>query len=111
MGINNGAVDGATVEEVTAALKKVNRTPGLKIKTGTQALVRIYQSPGHSIARQALEKEFGALDLHFGWLCRRVAELLGDDEPEAFALTDINKGMITLKPSVVAALKASGLKH
>lgn len=104
-------VDRASIKDITAAIKKVNATPGLRITTGMQALVRIYQSPGHTISRKALEEEFGAMDLHFGWFCRRVAELLGDRDPAPLALTDDVSGSLILKPSVVAALKASGLKH
>jgi hypothetical protein len=51
----------------------------------------------------------GVLDLHFGWFCRRVAEELGVEEPDALALVDYwtdaeGRQMLTLKPSVVLAL-------
>jgi hypothetical protein len=104
-------VNRASIEDITSAIKKVNSTPGLRITTGMQALVRVYQSPRHAISRKALEDEFGAMDLHFGWFCRRVAELLGDRDPSPLALTDDVSGSLVLKPSVVAALEASGLKH
>lgn len=62
-----------------------------------------------------MEQQFGAFDLHFGWLCRRVAELLGSNDPDALALVDYSKTddgtqLLTLKPAVVAAL-ALGQKH
>ena len=53
-----------------------------------------------------------ALDLHFGWFCRHVAEQLGTSDPDALALVDyIDAGegrqILTLKPSVVTTLNVA----
>lgn len=102
-------VDKSTTAEVTAAIKRVNQTPGLRIKPGTEALWALYKAPNHTLPRQVIDSTFGAFDLHFGWFCRRVAEELGVEEPDTLALVDRSQAedgseLLTLKPSVVAAL-------
>ena len=104
-------VDASDPRRIAAAIKKVKQTPGLRIRTGSETLWRVYQSPGHTLSRAELEKDFGALDLHFGWFCRRVAEELGAEDPDTFALVDSTSGpdrrqRFTLRPSVVAAFGA-----
>jgi len=100
-------VDTAAPANIAKAIKKVNQTPGLRIKTGAEALWALYKAPNHSLSRIDLDEKFGALDLHFGWFCRRVAEELGANEPNSFALVDCseNNQILTLKPSVVAAMQ------
>jgi hypothetical protein len=103
-------VDASEPAAIAKAIKLVNQTPGLRIRTGAEALWRIFKAPGHTLARSELEKEFGALDLHFGWFCRRVAEELGVDDPDTFALCDSSKDedgdqLLTLKHSVVVAFQ------
>jgi hypothetical protein len=63
--------------------------------------------------RSAIEKNYGAFDLHFGWFCCRVAEELGAKERDALALVDYSTDqngaqVLTLKPAVVAAMKRFG---
>jgi hypothetical protein len=101
-------IDSSEPAAIARAIKKVNQTPGLRIKPGADALWRLLKAPEHALSRSDLEKEFGALDLHFGWFCRRVAEELGVSNPDTFALVDSSKSadgdqILTLKPSVVAA--------
>jgi hypothetical protein len=68
--------------------------------------------------RSAIDAREGVLNLHFGWicqlcqLCQRVAEELGDQIPEALARVSYSENengqqVLTLKPSVVAALTPS----
>ncbi len=69
----------------------------------------IFKAADYTLSRSQLEAKFGALDLHFGWFCRRVAEELGDVETDSFALCNSAKDaageqILTLKRSVVAAL-------
>jgi hypothetical protein len=61
--------------------------------------------------RAELELEFGMLENHFGLYCRRVAEELGAHDPDALALVNASQGkhgfeVLTLKPSVVTAIKS-----
>jgi hypothetical protein len=111
MGHNKTVVDASAPAAITAAIMEVKSTPGLRIQPGIDALWKIFQAANHSMPRAELEKQFGALDLHFGWFCRRVAEQLGANEPDAFALvdhsTDANgDAVLTLKPAVVSAMVA-----
>jgi hypothetical protein len=110
MGTQTTIVDKASSTAIAAAIKKVNQTPGLRIRTGAEALWTLFRAPNHSMARGELDKRFGAFDLHFGWFCRRVAEELGVSEPDALALVDYSNGkgatqVLTLKSSVVAAMQ------
>lgn len=74
------------------------------------ALWLICRAPGHQMLEDELsEKIGGGLTLHFGWLCRRVAEELGDPDPDAFALVDYKsdetgRRILSVKPSVLAAM-------
>lgn len=107
MGHETTVVDFASPDAVAAAIKKVNQTPGLRIEPGINALWTIHKAG--KIRRTDLEKQFGALDLHFGWFCRRVAEELGANEPDALALVDYlddaeGYQVLSLKPSIAAAL-------
>jgi hypothetical protein len=109
MGYEITIIDTSAPEAIAKAIQEVNRTPGLRIEPGIKALWALYRAPGHQLARSELEKSFGALDLHFGWFCRRVAERLGANEPDAFALVDYaadeaGEKVLRLKASVVAAL-------
>ncbi len=104
-------VDDAPPVMIAQAIKTVNNTPGLRIKTGLEALWVIYKAPQHQIDRSHLQEKFGAFNAHFGWFCRRVAEQVGDTEPGEFALVDQSTGaegqtIFTLKPSVVLAMTA-----
>jgi hypothetical protein len=101
-------VDAASPDAIARAIKRVNQTPGFRIKPGAGALWALFNAPDHTLSRVALKKEFGALDLHFGWFCRRVAEELGIDDPPPFALAnstvDADGQRLTLKPAVVSAM-------
>jgi hypothetical protein len=90
-------------------LKRSIKPPGLRIKTGADALWKLYLAPNHRLPRLTLEQDFGALDLHFGWFCRRVAEELGANHPDVLALVDYSEDtagaqILTLKPSVDSAM-------
>jgi len=102
-------VDDSSPATIRAAIRRVNQTPGLRIRPGTRALWRIFKAPGHSLSLAELEPEFKALALHFGWFCRRVAEELGEENPREFSLTNKSRDhngilVLTLKPSVVIAM-------
>lgn len=105
-------VDSSSPERVGRAIKKVNQTPGLRIKSGADPLWALYKAPEHTLRRVELEAKFGAFDLHFGWFCRRVAEELGANKPDVLALVDYavdehGKQILTLKPAVVAGMDAA----
>jgi hypothetical protein len=107
MGHETTVVDFASPEAVAAAIKKVNQTPGLRIEPGINALWTIHKAG--QIRRKDLEKQYGAFDLHFGWFCRRVAEELGANDPDALALVDYSTDdegyqVLSLKASIAAAL-------
>lgn len=109
-------VDTSPPEAIIAAINTVNRTKGLRMKPGIEALWALHKAEGHSLPRHVMEQNFGALDLHFGWFCRRVAESLGASHPDVFALVDYSKGtdgsqILTLKASVVAALSTAAMKR
>jgi hypothetical protein len=103
-------VDASSWVQIAKAIQKVNQSPGPRTRNGADALWKLYQAPNHTLARADLEKEFGALDLHFGWFCRRVAEELGANNPDALTLVNSSQDengsqSFTLKSSVVAAIK------
>ncbi len=109
MGHGITVVDSSSPIAIAEAIKRVNRTPGLRIQPGIDALWMIFKAPHNTIKRAALEAKLGALDLHFGWFCRRVAEELGVNNPDALALVDYatdddGDQVLTLKPAVVAAM-------
>src|ERR1700730_9792615 len=103
-------VDGNSFALISRAIQKVNQAPGPRFRIGANALWKLYQAPNHTLARADLEREFGALDLHFGWFCRRVAEELGANNPDALTLVNCSQEengsqSFTLKSSVVTAIK------
>lgn len=104
-------IDTSSPEAISQAIKKVNQTPGLRDRTGIEALWHVFYSPDHTMPYDELVAQFGAPNLHFGWFCRRVAELLGANNPAEYALMNHSTSadgktlLLTLKPSVVAALK------
>lgn len=109
MGHEKTVVDASSPAAISAAIRKVNSTPGLRIQPGAKALWKIFNAQKHTIGRIELENHFGALDLHFGWFCRRVAEELGANDPDVFALVDYSTDeggsqLLTLKPAVAAAM-------
>jgi hypothetical protein len=101
-------IDNSSPEAIWAAMQKVNQTRGLRDRTGIEALWRVFRAPHYSMPYEQLVAQFGAPNLHFGWFCRRVAEELGVNDPGEFALMDRSSEdgqlVLTLKPSVVAAL-------
>jgi hypothetical protein len=109
MGAEVTTIDSCSPEAVENAIRKVNQTPGLRIRPGAEALWALFNAPSHALRRAELEAKFGALDLHFGWFCRRVAEELGASNPDTFALVDYKvdgegNQVFALKPTVVAAM-------
>src|ERR1700674_3315515 len=110
MGACQTIVDASSRALIAKAIQKVNQAPGRRIRKGADALWKLYQAPNHTLTRADLEKEFGALDLHFGWFCRRVAEELGVNNPDALTLVNSSQDengsqSFTLKSSIVAAIK------
>jgi hypothetical protein len=66
--------------------------------------------PNNTMMRAELESEFGVLEDHFGLYCRRVAEELGAKHLDTLPLVNSSQDedgfeIITLKPSVVMAIK------
>ena len=91
---------------------RANQSPGPHIRTGLNAMWKLYYAPNHALMRAELEIEFGVLENHFGLYCRRVAEELGANDPDALALVNSSQDengfeVLTLKPSVVTAINAS----
>jgi hypothetical protein len=112
MGKETTIVDRSDPQSISRAIRKINATPGLRIQPGIDALWALYRSPDHTKTRASIEKEFGAFDLHFGWFCRRVAEELGANNPDALALVDYatdqaGSQVLKLKASVVAAMSGA----
>jgi hypothetical protein len=108
-GIMTNIIDNSSPEAIWTAIHKVNQTPGLRDRTGIEALWRVFHAPHRSLPYEQLVAQFGAPNLHFGWFCRRVAEELGISNPGEYALMDRSTSedgrlLLTLKPSVVAAL-------
>jgi hypothetical protein len=102
-------IDNSSPEEISKAIHKVNQTPGLRDRAGIEALWKVFHAPHSSMPYDELVAQFGAPNLHFGWFCRRVAEELSVNDPAEYALMDRStsadgKLLLTLKPSVVAAL-------
>jgi hypothetical protein len=69
-------IDNSSAAAIKAAIRKVNQTPELRDRAGMEALWRLFKAPNHSMPHDELVTEFGTPNLHFGWLCRRVAERL-----------------------------------
>lgn len=109
MGKEKTVVDASSPQRTGDAIRFVNKTPGLRIQPGIDALWTLYRAPNHTMLRSEIETRYGALDLHFGWFCRRVAEELGANNPDVLALVDYStddagQQLLTLKPAVAAAL-------
>ena len=109
MGTHPTIVDASSPAQIAKAIVKVNQTTGLR-RTGIDVLWKLYYARNHTLTRAELEKEFGLLENHFGLFCRHVAEELGAD-PDLLALVNSshdNNGyeVLTLKPSVVTAIKS-----
>ena len=104
------SVDSASPERIRTAIRVVNQTPGLGIRTGSAALWALFDAPQHAMLRMELEARFGALDRDFGCFCSCVAQQLGDAKPEPLALVDRSEDdegyqILTLKRSVIAAFE------
>jgi hypothetical protein len=102
-------VDASSPAQIAKAIVKVNQTPELR-HAGLGALWKLYYAPEHSLTRSELEREFGVLEDHFGLYCRRVAEEVGAKHLDTLPLVDSSQDkdgfeIITLKPSVVMAIK------
>ena len=65
----------------------MNKGPELRA-AGLGALWRLYYAPQNIVLRADLERDFGLLEDYFGLYRRRVAEELGADDPDAFALVN-----------------------
>jgi hypothetical protein len=110
VGTHQTIVDSSSPAQIAKAIVKVNQTPGLR-RIGIDVLWKLYYAPNHTLTRAELEKEFGLLENHFGLFCRRVAEELGANDPDALALVNSSQDedgaqVLTLKPSVVTAIKS-----
>lgn len=111
--MEKSVVDLATPEQVAAALKAVNKDTNRRSTHGMQVLWELYGAPGYRMATRDLEAKYGGINTNFGWLCKRVAEELGSQEPDEFALADRSEDehgyqVLTLKPNVVAAMPKKG---
>ena len=111
MGYEQTLVDTSDPGVIIRAIESVNKDPKLRSDYGLKTLWRLYGAPGHAMLRSDLDDR-QALDLHFGWFCRRVAEQLGMSDPDALALVDYTddgegRQILTLKPSVAAALDSA----
>ena len=109
MGTQRSTIDSRSPAQIAKAIVKVNATPELR-RAGLNALWRLYYAPEHSLGRAELENEFGLLEKYFGLYSRCVAEQLGIDNPDEFALVNSSQNddgaeMLTLKPSVVSAIR------
>jgi hypothetical protein len=109
MGTQRSTIDSHSPAQIAKAIVKVNETPELR-RAGLSALWRLYHAPEHSLARPEFENEFGLLEKHFGLYSCGVAEQLGVDNPDEFALVNSSQNddgteMLTLKPSVVLAIR------
>jgi hypothetical protein len=109
MGTQRPTVDTCSPSQIANAIVKVNNIPELR-RAGLSALWKLYYAPEHSLARVELEKEFGLLEDHFGLYSQRVAEELGANDPDPLALVNSSQNddgieMLTLKPSVVSAIR------
>jgi hypothetical protein len=111
MGTHEIIIDASSPAQIAKAIVTVNQTLGLR-HIGLDALWKLYYAPDHTMTRAELDIKFGLLEDHFGLYCRRVAEELGaDDPPDALALVNSSQDgggaqVLTLKPSVVTAIKS-----
>jgi hypothetical protein len=110
MGTHPTIVDASSPAQIARAIVKVNKTFGLH-RAGMDVLWKLYYAANHTLTCAELEREFGLLEDHFGLFCRRVAEELGANGPDAFALVNSSEDdagfqVVTLKPSVVAAIQS-----
>jgi hypothetical protein len=109
MGTQKSIADSCSPAQIARAIVNVNKTPELR-RAGLNALWRLYYAPEHSLARTEFEKEFGLLEDHFGLYSQAVAAELGAD-PDPLALVNSSQNdegfeVLTLKPSVVTAIKS-----
>jgi hypothetical protein len=110
MGTQQSVIDISSTIEIANAIVEVNRSPDLR-QAGLAALWCLYYAPQHTLTRVKLEREFGVLADHFGAYARRVAEELGSEKPDELPLANSwldahGVEMITLKPSVVTAIRS-----
>jgi hypothetical protein len=87
MGADQIAIDLIPPAEIARAIVKVNKTFGLH-RAGMDVLWKLYYAANHTLTCAELEREFGLLEDHFGLFCRRVAEELGTNDPDAIALVN-----------------------
>jgi hypothetical protein len=110
MGTRQTTVDASSPAQIAKAIVKVNQAVGLR-HIGLDTLWKLYYASNHTLMRAELEIKFGVLEDHFGLYCRRVAEELGANDPDALALVNSSRDehgyeVLTLKPSVVTAIKS-----
>jgi hypothetical protein len=110
MGAQQSIIDASSTIDLAKAIVAVNRSPELR-QAWLAALWALYYAPRHTLPRVRLEREFGLLADHFGAYARRVAEELGGEEPHSIPLVNSwfdehGVEMITLKPSVVTAIRS-----
>jgi hypothetical protein len=103
------SVDDSSPTQIKAAIDNIwanNSTV-----PGRAALSALFNAPNRTLSHDdLLTIAGGGLTWHFGWLCKRVAEKLGDSDPPPYALADRSqdkdgKQLLTLKACVVAAME------
>jgi hypothetical protein len=109
------AIDSSAPAEIYSAIQKVNSTPGESTKLGLKALWWLRNAPNHTLSHDELMARSRGIQLHLGWICQRVAERLGVEEPQEYALCDKSRApdgklLLTLKPSVVKAMSIAAPK-
>jgi hypothetical protein len=109
MAMREPLVETSAPARIAKAIVTANKTHGPS-HCGIDVLWKLYYATNHTLSRVELEQEFGVLDNRFGLFCRHVALELGAVDPDPLALVDAapaedGRQLLTLKPSVVAAIR------
>jgi hypothetical protein len=102
MAMQEPLVETSSPVQIARAIVTANKTHGLG-RSGIDVLWKLYYATDHTLSRAELEQEFGVLENHFGLFCQHV-----DPDPLAlvdFAPAEDGRQLLTLKPSVVAAIR------
>ncbi|MFP3944668.1 MAG: hypothetical protein ACLFWF_12280 [Alphaproteobacteria bacterium] len=104
-------IDQASPRELCDALLSAQPGKGYqRSNEGLKILLDLYRADDNRLPYDQADGGRNTLEAHFGWVCRRTAEQLGDQSPEPFALCNTytdEHGIkwLALKPNVVEALK------